>query len=49
MPYRIMQNLIQNSTKTKEELLNMADIYYATGRLSKEQHVEIIKLINKEL
>lgn len=42
MAYRIMTNLIQNSTKSKEELMDMADVYYAAGRLTKEQYGEII-------
>lgn len=43
-----MKNLIQNGTRSKEDLLNMADVYYAVKRLTEEQYTEIIKLINKE-
>lgn len=48
MPYKIMKNLIQNSTKTSEELLNMADVYFAVGRLNKEEYVKIIEQINRK-
>lgn len=44
MAYKIMRNLIANSTKTKEELLNMADVYYAAGRLTDGQYTEIVGL-----
>ena len=45
MAYKIMKSLIQNSTKTKEELLNMADVYYAAGRLTAEKYAEIVENI----
>lgn len=45
MAYKIMKSLIQNSTKTKEELLNMADVYYAAKRLTSEEYAEIIENI----
>lgn len=48
MAYRIMTNLIQNITKSKEELMDMADVYYAVNRLTEEQYTEIITQINKE-
>lgn len=41
-----MKSLMQNSTKTKDELLDMADVYYAAGRLTGEQYTEIVESIN---
>lgn len=46
MAYKIMKSLIQNSNKTKDELLNMADVYFAAGRLESEQYTEIVGLIS---
>lgn len=48
MAYKIMKSLIQNSDKTKEELLDMADVYYAAGRLTAEEYTEIVGIINQE-
>lgn len=48
MAYKIMRNLIANSTKTKEELLNMADVYYAAGRMTDEQYTEVVGLVNQK-
>lgn len=48
MAYKIMKSLIQNSTKTKEELLDMANVYYAAGRLTAGEYSEIVGIINKE-
>ena len=45
MPYKIMKNIIQSGTKSKEELHNMADVYYAAGRLMEEQYIEITEQI----
>lgn len=47
MAYRIMKSLISNGTKTNEKLMEMADVYYAAGRLSNEQYTDIINMINK--
>lgn len=47
MAYRIMNSLISNGTKTKDELSEMADVYYAAGRLTKKQYNEITKLIDQ--
>lgn len=47
MAYRIMRSLISNSRKTKEDLADMADVYYGTGRLTDEQYTEIVDLIGK--
>ena len=47
MAYKIMKNLIQSRVKTKEELLDMADVYYAAGRLTAEEYKEIVDEINK--
>lgn len=40
--YRILKKLIADKSKTKEEILNMADVYYAAGRISKEEYEDII-------
>lgn len=48
MAYKIMRNLIQNNTKSKDELLDMADVYYAAGRLSAEEYSEIVDLIGMD-
>lgn len=45
MAYKIMKSLIQNSAKTNEELMNMADVYYAAGRLTADEYMEIVKYI----
>lgn len=47
MAYRIMKSLISNSEKTKEELADMADVYYGSGRLSEDQYTEIVGLIGQ--
>lgn len=47
MAYKIMKTLISNGTKTKEELSEMADVYYAADRLTKKQYNEITKLIGQ--
>lgn len=41
-----MKNLIHNGVRSKEELLNMADVYYAVNRLTEDQYIEIIAQIN---
>ena len=45
MAYKIMKNLIAMGKKSKKELLDMADVYYGTGRLTDEQYKEIIEMI----
>lgn len=45
MPYKIMKSLIFQGTKTKEELLRKADVYYGDDRLTDEQYSEIVTLI----
>lgn len=47
MAYKIMKSLIQNSTKTKDELFNMADVYYAAGRLIADEYTEIVEKIRE--
>lgn len=49
MPYKIMKTLFQNRARSKEELLNMADVYYAVNRLTEDQYTEIIAQINIEV
>ena len=48
MAYKIMKNLIAQGSKTKEELLNMADVYYAAGRLIADEYTEIVGLIGTD-
>ncbi len=48
MAYKIMKNLIANGTKTKEELLKMADVYYAASRLTGDEYTEIVDLIGTD-
>lgn len=43
-----MKNLIVQGSKIKEELLDMADVYYAAGRLTAKEYSEIVGIINKE-
>jgi hypothetical protein len=45
MAYKIMKKLITDRKKTKDELINMADVYYGAGRLTDEEYQEIITLI----
>lgn len=45
MAYKCMIKLIAKRERSKDELLNMADVYYAAGRLSDEQYEEIVALI----
>lgn len=46
MAYKILKQLIQNKQKTNQDLLNMADVYYAAGRLDEEEYKDIIQLIS---
>ncbi len=46
MAYKILKKLIADKTKTTADLLNMADVYYAAGRLTDEQFSEIVSLID---
>ena len=48
MAYKILKRLIVNGQKTKEEILDMADVYYAAGRLSQEQYEDIVAACNRE-
>ena len=48
MAYKIMKVLISNKNRTKEELQNMADVYYAAGRLTEVQYIEVMVLIKEE-
>lgn len=47
MAYKCIKNLICRGTKTKKELLDMCDVYFATGRLTEEQFVELVAAINE--
>lgn len=46
MAYTLMKRLIALGRKTNAELLNMADVYYAAGRLTDAQYRELVALIN---
>ena len=43
MAYKLMKQLIALKRKTKTELLDMADVYYAAGRLTNEQYTELVE------
>lgn len=45
LAYKILKNLISNGSKSKEQLLTMADVYYGAGRISKEEYEDIISRI----
>lgn len=49
MAYRIMKSLIANSSKSREELFSMADVYYGAGRLTEEQYREIVEMVEKKV
>lgn len=48
--YRIMKNLIKanaiTGAKTKEELLDMCDVYFGAGRMKPEEYAEVVEEIN---
>lgn len=48
--YRIMKNLIKANSvthnKTKEQLLDMCDVYYGAGRMTDTEYTEIVAEIN---
>lgn len=46
MAYRIMTSLIKSGKKPKEELLDMADVFYASGRMNNEEYAAIVDKIN---
>lgn len=50
MAYKIMIRLINSpqTTKTKEELLEMCDVYYAAGRVTAAQYEELVSKINEK-
>ncbi len=47
MAYKILKNLITTGKKTGEEILAMADVYYAAGRLTDEQYTEIVNIVTE--
>lgn len=47
MPYRIMKSLISQGSRTKEDLLRKANVYYGAEQLTEEQYTEVIALIGK--
>ena len=46
MAYRILRCLISSGRKTTAEILDMADVYYAAGRISEAQYEEIVAACN---
>lgn len=46
MAYRLMKQLVELGRKTKDELLAMADVYYAAGRLTDGQYTELVEQIS---
>lgn len=48
--YRIMKNLLKANAithnKTKDELLDMCDVYYGAGRMKAEEYEELVATIN---
>ena len=49
MAYKILKNLISNGKKASEEILDMADVYYAAGRLTDEQYTEIVNIVTTNI
>lgn len=47
MAYKLMKKLIAAGRKTRAELLNMCDVYYAAGRLTDEEYTELVESINE--
>ena len=47
MAYKIMKKLIQDGNRSKQELTNKADVFFAVGRLTEEQYMDIIKQIEQ--
>jgi hypothetical protein len=47
MAYKILKSLITNGKKTNEDILTIADVYYAAGRLTDEQYTEIVNIVTK--
>ncbi len=48
MAYQLLKQLIKLNRRTKDELLRMAAIYHAAGRLSDEQYTELTDSIHME-
>ncbi len=49
MAYKILKSLISNKKKTDEEILTIADVYYAAGRLTDEQYTEIVNIVTTNI
>lgn len=43
-----MRKLIADGIKPKDDLLNMADVYFAVGRLTQEQYEDIVAQIKNK-
>lgn len=48
MAYKILKQLIFNGSRSKEAILKMADVYYATGRITEEEYRDIISQNEKK-
>jgi hypothetical protein len=46
--YENMKKVIAGGKKTKEELLNMCDIFLMNNRINDEQYTELVTLINEK-
>lgn len=42
MAYKLVKQLIKLGRKSKVELLNYCDVYYAAGRLTDEEYTELV-------
>lgn len=46
MAYRLMQQLVAQGRRTREQLLEMADVYYAAGRMTSGEYADIVARID---
>lgn len=40
--YKILKKLISDRVRTKEDILKMADVYYAAGRITEDEYTDIV-------
>lgn len=40
--YKILKKLISDGNRSKEEILTMADVYYAAKRITEEEYTDIV-------
>ncbi len=48
MAYKILKILISSNSRSRKELQNMADVYYAAKRLTDDQYIEITDKLNQK-